>query len=537
VKSLRFVFAVFALCSLLNGPVASQSDPAVHISRPSQTVEVQNLPAGVSSEVVASTKTTPLSFAKPAAYSSGGNGPDSVAIADLKGNGKLDLVVANGATSTVGVLVGNGDGTFEAPATYGSGGSEPLAVAIGDVNGDGIPDLIVTNAFPTGSQGGDSEVSVMLGNGDGTFGSPVSYDSGGYYPHSVAVGDLNGDGHLDIVVVNTFPSFYSNSNGVVAVLMGNGDGTFQAPVLYESGGFSAVSIALGDVNGDGIPDLVVANQGTCETCANSSVGILLGAGDGSFYPAITYISGPAESFSVVIGDLNGDGYPDLAVSTECAETGTCGGGGVNVLMGNGNGTFQAPVTYDSGGAGPLALVAADVNGDGFLDLVVAECGINSCSGFGDVGVLLGNGDGTFQTAFNYGSGGGYSTSVAVADLNGDGRPDVVAANNNGGNVGVLLNNTVPAKTTLTLTSSPNPSQVDQSVTFIATLASTRAIPNGSTVTFAHGKTVLGTGTTTKGVASLTTSFLHANTYGIKAGYSGDVFHKASSGAIKQVVNR
>src|SRR6202034_872683 len=120
------------------------------------------------------------------------------------GDGKLDLVLGNAGSNSVGVLLGNGDGTFEAPVTYGSGGIEPLAVALGDVNGDGIPDLIVTNAFATGSQGGDSEVSVMLGNGDGTFRSPVSYDSGGYYARSVAVRDMNGDGHLDIVVVNTF---------------------------------------------------------------------------------------------------------------------------------------------------------------------------------------------------------------------------------------------------------------------------------------------------------------------------------------------
>jgi hypothetical protein len=537
VKALRFVFAVFVFCILSIAFVAAQSDQAKRVNQPSWLHDIERLPADEFSRSDAGKGKPPAGFATAVDYNSGGITPGSIAIADLNGDGKLDLVLGNAGSNSVGMLLGNGDGTFEAPVTYGSGGIEPLAVALGDVNGDGIPDLIVTNAFATGSQGGDSEVSVMLGNGDGTFRSPVSYDSGGYYARSVAVRDLNGDGHLDIVVANSCPADGCDPDGVVAVLMGNGDGTFRAPVPYDSGGYSAVSVALGDVNGDGIPDLIVANQGTCQTCGNSSVGILLGNGDGTFQPAVAYISGPAESFSVAIGDLNGDGYLDLAVSTECYGTGTCGGGGVNVLMGNGDGTFQTPVTYYSGGGGPLAVLLADVNGDGFPDLVVAECGINSCFGSGEVGVLPGNGDGTFQTAIVYGSGGGYATAMVVADLNGDGRADVVAANNNGGNAGVLLNNTVPVKTTTILTSSPNPSQVGQSVTFVATVASARAVPDGSTVTFAHGKTILGTGRTTKGVASLITSFLKPNTYGIQAKYAGDAFHKASSGAIKQAVNR
>ena len=538
-KSLRFEFAAVVLCRFLLGLATAQSDVAIDSGQGSAVPNVQRSSAARPSRSEPAKQEPPVGFAGSASYSSGGIAPTSVAMADLNGDGKLDLVVANGGTSTVGVLLGNGDGTFEAPVTYGSGGGEPLAVAIGDLNGDGIPDVVVTNVFANGGEGGDSDVSVLLGNGDGTFQAPVAYDSGGYYPGSVVIADLNGDGVPDLVVADDCPAGGCNPDGAVAILLGRGDGTFRPPVTYDSGGFSAWSAAVGDVNGDGIPDLVVVNQGTCETCPNSSVGILLGSGNGTFQPASTYISGPNESFSVAIGDLNGDGYPDLVVSTECAQTGTCSSsGGINVLIGNGNGSFQAPIPYDSGALGPLKVVMADVNGDGFLDLVVAECGGEAgCYGYGDVGVLLGNGDGTFQTAINYGSGGGYSTSIAVADLNGDGKPDVVVTNNNAANLGVLLNNTVPAKTSLTLASSPNPSQIDQPVTFIATVFSTRAIPNGSTVTFAHGKTVLGTGLTREGVASLTTSFVHANTYEIKASYSGDAFHKTSSGAVKQVVNR
>ncbi len=507
-KSLRFAVAVLGLCPLLVFLLSAQSGQAK-----------QKLPAG---------------FAAAVDYSSGGRGAIVTAVADFNGDGKLDIAVADEFTNSVGVLLGNGDGTFQSPLTYGSGGGQPLSIAASDVNRDGIPDIIVTDASVNGS--GDSEVNLLLGNGDGTFQSPVSYDSGGYYPNSVAVADLNGDGFPDLVVADQCPSSGCNPNGVVAVLLGNGNGTFKPAVSYDSGAVSAWSVAVGDVNNDGIPDLVVANQGTCATCATSAVGVLLGNGNGTFKPAVIYTSGPAESFSVAIGDLNGDGHPDLVVSTNCFEGGTCGGGGVNVLIGNGNGSFQAPVTYHSGGGGPSSVVMADVNGDGFLDVVAAQCGLNSCSAVGEVGVLLGTGSGTLQTAVNYPTGESYSTSVVVADLNADGKLDLIAGNQSA-NVGVLLNNAVPVKTTTTVVSSPNPSLINQSVTFTATLTSNTSVPDGSTITFFHGKSAIGTGTTTKGVASFTTSFPKPYTYSIRANYAGDVFHKASAGVVKQLVNR
>jgi hypothetical protein len=211
---------------------------------------------------------------------------------------------------------------------------------------------------------------------------------------------------------------------------------------------------------------------------------------------------------------------------------------VGVLLGNGTGIFQAPMTYAETSPFANSVAIADVNGDGHLDLVVAnmcELGNEGCGrpGYdGGVAVLLGNGDGTFQNPIIYSSGGPDAVSVAVADVNGDGRPDLVVLSST---VGVLLNKTSYSTRTV-LASSPNPSLVNQTVTFTATITSTPPVPNGKVVTFYNGVgTILGTGTTTNGVASLTTSFPNAKTYTIKAIYSRDPFYKASFGTVKQVV--
>jgi len=199
--------------------------------------------------------------------------------------------------------------------------------------------------------------------------------------------------------------------------------------------------------------------------------------------------------------------------------------------------------YNSGGIGATSVAIADVNGDSYPDLVVTNWCIHpNCKGGGNgsVAVLLGYGDGTFQAPVSYGVGGhgrSYTEpySFAIADVNGDGRADIVTANAYSGTVGVLLNNFSVA-TTDTVQSSLNPSKVNQSVTFAATIASASAVPNGELVTFYNGTTTLGTSPTLNGVARLTTSFSKAKNYTIKAEYPGDAFHKKRSGTIKQVVN-
>jgi len=404
-------------------------------------------------------------FAPAVDYDSGGYGAISVAVADVNADGKPDLVVANNcgnssgckSEGTLGVLLDNGDGTFQTAVTYDSGGYGATSVAIADVNGDGKPDLLVVNACGISNCDSSSTVGVLLGNGDGTFQTAVTYGSGGYSAWAVAVADVNGDGRPDLVVANKCDGS-SCSNGTVGVLLGNGDGTFQTAVTYGSGGFYAQSVAATDVNGDGKLDLLVANNCVSSgDCSNGTVGVLLGNGDGTFQTAVNYSSGGYEAVSAAVADVNGDGKPDLIVANDCSNSNCDSSSTVGVLVGNGDGTFQAAVTYGSGGFYAQSVAIADVNGDGNPDLVVAnlcgtvrKCG-NRIGNGGTVGVLLGNGDGTFQKTMRYSSGGHYAISVAVADVNGDGKPDLVVANACGnstscdtdGTVGVLINISQP----------------------------------------------------------------------------------------------
>ena len=381
-------------------------------------------------------------FQAAVSCNSGGYYAYTVAVADVNGDGHPDLLVA--VDGAVGVLLGNGDGTFQAAVSYKSGGQYGTSIAVADVNGDGKPDVLVTNSPEVGG------VGVLLGNGDGTFQAAIN--SGSYEASSIAVADVNGDGKPDLLVADYCAS--SNcSNSMVGVLLGNGDGTFQSALSYGSGGNLATSIAVLDVNGDGKPDLLVTNNcDSSSNCLNGGVvSVLLGNGNGTFQAAVSYNSGGYYAYSVAVADVSGDGHPDLVVANYCnSSISDCDHsveGSVGVLLGNGDGTFQAAVTYNSGGYEAYSVAVADVNGDGHPDLLVANCCVSSDSwANGAVGVLLGNGDGTFQAAPNYNSGGVNAQSIAVADVNGDGKPDLLVANacadSNcaNGSVGVLLGN-------------------------------------------------------------------------------------------------
>src|SRR5580704_7362369 len=311
-----------------------------------------------------------LSFLPAVTYNSGGSLSDYVAVSDVNGDGKPDLLVVNrgpGGTvsGTVSVLLGNRDGTFQAAVSYGSGGGFTYSLAVGDVNGDGKLDLVVANAS-------SNTVGVLLGHGDGTFATAVTYDSGGNFPDSVAIADVNGDGVPDIIVLdcsNKFAGCGGGQNGTAAVLLGNGDGTFRAGASYDAGS-GPISVAVADVNGDGKPDIVVADCGAnifCPTSAPGALSVLLGNGDGTFQAAVSYRSGGTSAASVAVADVNGDGRLDLLVANSGSST-------VGVLLGDGDGTFQAASVYNSGGSSYSSnqVVVADVDGDGKLDLVVAN---------------------------------------------------------------------------------------------------------------------------------------------------------------------
>lgn len=365
--------------------------------------------AGNSGAVAILVNTGKGTFPEPTQYMAPGTtGIGQVAVAALNKDGKLDLVITD--PPYVSVMLGNGDGTFQ-PAVNYSAGTLPGAITVADFNGDGIPDLAVT----------DTSVWILLGNGDGTFQPAVSYPAGPY-PIAIAAGDINNDGYTDLVVAG-------GGAGVppISVLLGNGDGTFQAPVSIEVGG-SPYSLVVGDFNGDGLADIAVANRDP------GSVAVLVGKGDGTFQPPVLYgTPDPGGAPDVLaMGDFNLDGKPDLVVENSVANQRYLG---VTVLLGNGDGSFQTPTFYPVDLPGVLdwwwgGVAVADFNGDGFPDIAAISRG-------GTVGVLAGRGDGTFEHARYFGV--SISFFLAAGDFTGGGKADLVIAG--GSTLSVLTNTT------------------------------------------------------------------------------------------------
>ena len=268
---------------------------------------------------------------------------------DFNSDGKMDIAVTNATDNTVSVLLGNGDGTFQSRKTFAVG-TDPNYVATGDFNADGITDLAVVNELSL-------SVSILLGNGDGTFLAAKGYTTGmKTLPLWAAVGDFIGNGKLDLAIA-------SSSSNSVQVLLGKGDGTFTLPVAYTAG-TSPSAVTMGDFNGDGVQDLAVANS------KSSNVSIFLGVGNGTFGAATNFATA-ITPLSVIAGDFNGDGKLDLALGYSTLGSDN----GVSILMGNGDGTFQNHVDHTTGllDGGPTeAVTAADFNGDGDMDVVAAD---------------------------------------------------------------------------------------------------------------------------------------------------------------------
>ena len=342
--------------------------------------------------------------------------PAAVAVADFNGDSRVDMVAAG--PNAITILLGNGDGTFRTSASIPNTSTGPATIAVGDFNLDGKPDIAVSN--------GGSSITVLLGYGDGTFQSPVQYQAD-QFSNVVTVGDFNGDGKPDLAIVGySVDPTYTFDILNVAILLGNGDGTFRAPAVYAIDGFGQ-SIVTGDFNGDGKTDLAVTD--------NNGVDILLGNGDGSFQPFINYPAG-LNPGSIAVGDFNADGKLDLAVGNINFDSGVSNQNNVSILIANGDGTFQPPVNYAASNY-PAAIAVSDFNGDGKLDLAVANDITQTVS------ILLGKGDGTFGPPLNQNLTFG-PMSIAVADFNGDGSVDIAVPSSSGGNaIGILLGSNYP----------------------------------------------------------------------------------------------
>jgi uncharacterized protein (TIGR03437 family) len=355
-------------------------------------------------------------FASPVAYSAGG-APISLAVLDVNHDGILDIAVAdNGgsaadATGAVYVLLGKGDGTFGTATSY-TAGENPLSVTIADFNGDGNPDLAVTAE--------DNSVTILAGSGNGTFRAGASFQAGNS-PQYLAAGDLNGDGKLDLAVANT-------NDNTISIFVGKGDGTFQLRATYITS-FGPNSLVIADYNGDGKPDILQASGDArlmLPGFNSDDIDILLGNGDGTFQGASTYTPGPTAGPLLGVSDFNSDGKADVVM--------TDGTGRPYLFAGNGNGTFQqasaiaAPAGFAQGG--PAAAAAGDFNGDGKPDLAVTETHANS------IAVLL-NAPGGLQAGSTISSGGNGPAQILSADFDGDGKADLALVNGGTPNLAIL----------------------------------------------------------------------------------------------------
>ena len=426
---------------------------------------------------------------------------------DVNGDGKPDFALGNAGTSGVGVTVflANPDGTLQTGVNYGTSGGLDY-VATGDFDGDGKLDMVASDAS-------SGSVSLFSGNGDGTFNAAQTFSAISGAAGRMVVGDFNQDGKLDIAVTGWQPS--------VAVLLNNGLGGFQTPASYAltAGG---LEMGAGDVNGDGNLDLVIPDQ------SGSTASLLLGNSDGTFQAPLAVDLGFSNPAEIAIGDFNHDGHKDLAVAIDDAN-----GMGVAIALGNGDGTFQ-PATLNSSTAQnldafPGGVQIVDLDQDGNLDVV---CGN---SGVGTVGILFGKGDGTFYSPVEFPAG-GYPDSLVMADMNADGAGDAISVDHTSPGLVVLLN---AAGNTISLTSSLNPAPAGQNVTLTAVVSATvrgvRTTPTGS-VNFMEGATVLGTSALSGGQASVTLSTLSPGSHVITANYSGDLsFVPSVSAAIAQVI--
>jgi hypothetical protein len=395
-------------------------------------------------------------------------------------------------------------------------------MAVGDFNNDGNTDLLVTYYNNPGVGG-----AVFLGNGDGTFspsqGTPTSFCCPTRLGPMIAA-DANSDGNLDIAM----PYLDDNGFDNVDIGFGMGDGTFGGSVLANcttSNCLESRAVVAGDFNRDGILDMVSVpgrNYLSGDTFVHEAMSVFLGNGDGSFTPSPNPPSLTLTDPSfLAAADFDGDGILDLVVAD-------AGSPALIVLHGNGDGTFTQIAGEPSLPQAPTFVTTADMDGDGKLDLIIL-------SADGTVSILRGNGDGTFLAGamppVNFGNS---AAAIAIGDFNADGRLDLAVT---GSGVSILLQKPFQPGVVVDLAPSPNPANVGQLVTFTALAWASSPTPTGS-VTFKQGTNVLGTAPLVNGQASLTTSFPALGTFPIVASYSGDTnYHAKNSPAVRQIIGK
>jgi hypothetical protein len=331
-----------------------------------------------------------------------------VVAADVNNDGNLDLIATNGGTSvSAQLLLGNGDGTFQPATNIFPGLATVGPVLAADLNGDGNIDVAAETA--------NGRITIALGNGNGTFNIGGTFDCGTFIG-GILTADFNHDGHADLASLG-------GTTVAVSILLGDGTGNFTEPPAYPTGNGPDL-VQLADVNGDGILDAIVGNSG-------KSVSILLGNGAGGFAAPLP-VPEPAAPLAFVVADFNNDGKPDLIVVSAGSAANT--NNFTIQLLGDGTGNLGAPILTSLSPA-PLALATADFNQDGKLDLVASVGGVSSP--INGEQILLGNGDGTFSLG-TFATTGDIVFSLQVADVNGDGLPDIVCQNRYYGNISVLI---------------------------------------------------------------------------------------------------
>ena len=347
---------------------------------------------------------------QPAVSYAVGQRPLSLQMGDVNGDGKLDLLFINSADGTLGILLGNGDGTFQTEQTVTLPVGSLSFLAVGDFNGDTKLDVAISTPS---AQVGQYNATVLLGNGDGTFQSPVTYPLPAQ-PISLAAADFNGDGKLDLVTAGVS----SNGTAPISVLLGKGDGTFKAALGTKVNQVTA-GLVLADFNQDGKLDIATATA----SANTSDLTVLLGNGDGTFAASVL----PIEEIPLAAGDLNGDGKPDVIGATESSPTLPSS---LITLINNGNGTFTAgtmtgvELAYPSSPANAQLTVAlADLTSDQKLDLIAPAALEFGSYETGYVTVVRGNGDGSFANFPSYPVSMGVG-QMGTADFNGDGKQDV-----------------------------------------------------------------------------------------------------------------